>query len=208
MSSSVLQIADVALRVVFWLFLLCCWPLFYLVPAVVFTLETSEASAILVFTTKTTQSRPQVFSVNGALTCRRLHFWRHFLVKHKILLNLVIRNWLWWIMRVLLANQELGKYFEWINWFKLGRFLLQERWIYFSGEFCWYFDKSWNKTQRKRLIWRLEISYGKNCFISMFIYNVNRFTFPAVSRDVSSFFLLKANVRVRVDFFAYLPGIK
>ena len=37
-------------------------------------LETSKVSAILVFTTKTTQSRPQVFSVNGALTCRRLHF--------------------------------------------------------------------------------------------------------------------------------------
>ena len=34
----------------------------------------SEMSAILVFTTKTTQPRPQVFSVNGALTCRRLHF--------------------------------------------------------------------------------------------------------------------------------------
>ena len=43
-------------------------------PAVVLTLEKSEVSAILVFTTKTTQSRPQVFSVNGALTCRRLHF--------------------------------------------------------------------------------------------------------------------------------------
>ena len=42
-----------------------------------------------------------------------LHFWRHFLVKHKILPNVVISNWLWWIMRVLLANQN-GKYFEWI----------------------------------------------------------------------------------------------
>ena len=44
-----------------------------LVPAAVLTLEMSEVSAILVFTTKTTQSRTQVFSVNGALTCRRLH---------------------------------------------------------------------------------------------------------------------------------------
>ena len=44
------------------------------VPAVVLTLETSEVCAILVFTTKTTQSRPQVFLVNGALTCRRLRF--------------------------------------------------------------------------------------------------------------------------------------
>ena len=100
--------SDVALRVIFLLFLLCFYPLFRPVPAAVLTLETSEVSAILVFTTKTTQSRPQVFSVNGALTCRRLHFWRHFLVKHKILPNLVISNWLWWIMRVLLAKQNLG----------------------------------------------------------------------------------------------------
>ena len=45
-----------------------------LVPAVVLTFEMSEVSAILVFAMKTTQSHPQVFSVNGALTCRRLHF--------------------------------------------------------------------------------------------------------------------------------------
>ena len=32
---------------------------------------TSEMSAIFVFTTKTTQPRPQVFSVNGALTCKK-----------------------------------------------------------------------------------------------------------------------------------------
>ena len=66
-----------------------------LVPAVVLTFEMSEVSAILVFTMKTTQSHPQVLSVNGALTCRRLHFLRHFLIKHKILPNLVISNWLW-----------------------------------------------------------------------------------------------------------------
>ena len=35
--------------------------LFRLVPAVLLTLETSEVSAILVFATKTTQSRPEVF---------------------------------------------------------------------------------------------------------------------------------------------------
>ena len=40
----------------------------------VFTLETSEISAIYVFTTKTTQPRPQVFSVNGALTCKEAAF--------------------------------------------------------------------------------------------------------------------------------------
>ena len=78
----------------------CCFcyafsQLFRLVPAVhvVLTLETIEVSAILVFTTKTTQPHPQVFSVNSALTCRGLHFRHHFLVKHKIL-----------------PNFELGKY--------------------------------------------------------------------------------------------------
>ena len=36
-------------------------PLFRPVPAIVLTLETSEVSAIIVFTTKTTQRRTQVF---------------------------------------------------------------------------------------------------------------------------------------------------
>ena len=58
--------ADVALRVVFLLFLPCFQLLFRLV----LTLETIEMSTIFIFTTKTTQPRPQVFSVNGALTCK------------------------------------------------------------------------------------------------------------------------------------------
>ena len=45
---------------------------------------------------------------NGALTCSGLHFWRHFLVKHKILPDLVISSWLWWIMRVLPGPQIFG----------------------------------------------------------------------------------------------------
>ena len=55
-SANILQIADVALRVVFLLFLLCFQPLFRLVPAVVLTLETNEVSAILVFTTNENNS--------------------------------------------------------------------------------------------------------------------------------------------------------
>ena len=43
----ILQIADVALRVDFFLFLLCFLLLLRLVPAVVFALEKSEVSAIL-----------------------------------------------------------------------------------------------------------------------------------------------------------------
>ena len=58
-SANILQIASVTLRVLFL-------PFFRLV----FTLETSEMSAIFVFTLKTTQPRSQVFSVNGALTCK------------------------------------------------------------------------------------------------------------------------------------------
>ena len=65
-SADILQIADVALRVVFLLFLPCFKLLFRLV----LTFETSAISAIFVSTTKTTQPRPRVFSVNGALTCK------------------------------------------------------------------------------------------------------------------------------------------
>ena len=68
--ANILQIADVALRVVFLLFLPC----FYLFFRLVLTLETSETTAIFVATTKTTQPRPQVFSVNGALTCTNAAF--------------------------------------------------------------------------------------------------------------------------------------
>ena len=69
-SAKILQIADVALRVVILLFLPCFQLLFRLV----ITLETSEKSATFVFTTKTTQPRPQIVSVNGALTCKKLYF--------------------------------------------------------------------------------------------------------------------------------------
>ena len=61
-SANILQIADVALRVVFLLLLGCFLPSFRLGPAAVLTLETSEMSAIF-FTTKTSQPRLQVFSV-------------------------------------------------------------------------------------------------------------------------------------------------
>ena len=51
-SANILQIADVALRVVFLLFLPCFKLLFRLV----LTLETSEMFSIFVFTTKTTHT--------------------------------------------------------------------------------------------------------------------------------------------------------
>ena len=64
-SRNIVQIADVRLLVVFLLFL----PWFYVLFPLVRTLETSKMSAIFIFTTKTTQPRPQVL-VNGALICR------------------------------------------------------------------------------------------------------------------------------------------
>ena len=72
-SANILQIADVALRVVFLLFLLCLLLLFHLVPAVVYTLETSEVSTIFIFTTKTTQPHS-----HGALTCKNAAFLTSF----------------------------------------------------------------------------------------------------------------------------------
>ena len=66
-SANILQIGDVALRVVFLLFLPC----FQLLFCLVLTLEMSELSAIFVLTTKTTQPHPHVFLVNSALTCKK-----------------------------------------------------------------------------------------------------------------------------------------
>ena len=90
-TANILQIADVALRVVF-LLLLPCFQLFF---CLVLTLETSECPPFFKFTIKTIQPRLQVFSVNGALTCKNAAFLTSFPAKLKILPNLVISNWLW-----------------------------------------------------------------------------------------------------------------
>ena len=66
-STNILQIADVTLRVVF----LCCSYHVLAIASPSSYSSTSEMSAIFVFTTKTTQPRRQVFSVNGALTCKK-----------------------------------------------------------------------------------------------------------------------------------------
>ena len=69
---------------------------------------------------KKTQSRPQVFSVNGSIICSGLHFWRHFDVigsiicsalhiwRHAWVRYLVNSSWLWCILRVVLTNQKQG----------------------------------------------------------------------------------------------------
>ena len=76
-----------------------------------FLLETREMSPFIVLKTKTTQSRLQVFSVNGALTCNKAA--RHRFIKRKILPNLVISSQLVMVNYACAFSQsELGKYFE------------------------------------------------------------------------------------------------
>ena len=66
-----------------------------------------------VVTTKTTQLRPQVFSVNGSITCNRMHFWRHFDVIGSI--SQFGQQQLVMVSYTCGFDQsETGKYFEWI----------------------------------------------------------------------------------------------
>ena len=72
-SANILQIADVALRVVFLLFLTCFLLSFRLDPAAVLALETSEMSAIFFHNQNNSTSSPGLLG-NSALTCSGLHF--------------------------------------------------------------------------------------------------------------------------------------
>ena len=78
-----------------------------------------------------TQPSPQVFSVNGSVICRGLHFWRHFDVTDSIIFG-GLHFWRHWFnmakilskfgeQQLAMANyacgfnqSEKGKYFEWI----------------------------------------------------------------------------------------------
>ena len=96
--ANILQIAAVVRRIVFLRFLLC----FSIVRR-----ETSKMFSrlfhLFVPTTQTTQPRPQVFSVTGSLTCNFSALLTSTVHYGKILPN---SSWLWWIMRVTLANQK------------------------------------------------------------------------------------------------------
>ena len=107
-SANIFQIADVALRVVFLLFLPCFLAIIS---------PSSNCSSyswnkwnvhLFFFHNQNNTTLSSGLPGNGALTCSGLNFLCHYLVKHKILPNLVIRDWLWWIMHVLLANQKWG----------------------------------------------------------------------------------------------------
>ena len=72
-STNILQIADVALRVVFLLLLGCFLPSFRLGPAAVLTLETSEMSAFFFHNQNNSTLSPGLLG-NRASTCSGLHF--------------------------------------------------------------------------------------------------------------------------------------
>ena len=56
-------------------------------------------------TSKTTQTRPQVFSVNGSKICNFAALLTLSVQYGKIIPNLVNSSWLWWIMCVILAGE-------------------------------------------------------------------------------------------------------
>ena len=68
--------------------------------------ENVEVLSSLLLTSKTTQIRAQVFSVNGAKICNFAAILTSSVQYGKILPNLVNSSWLWWIMGVILANQK------------------------------------------------------------------------------------------------------
>ena len=51
---------------------------------------------------------PRASRLTVHLPARKLYFWLHRFINSKILPNLIISGWLWWIMRLLLANQNWG----------------------------------------------------------------------------------------------------
>ena len=85
----------------------------------------------LFFCSLKSQSRPQVFSVNGWIICSGLHFWRHFDVNGGIICS-GLHFWRHWLnmtkilskfgeQQLVMVNyacgfnqSETGKYFEWI----------------------------------------------------------------------------------------------
>ena len=88
-SANILQIADVALRVVLLL-------------SMFLAIISPSSSCSSYSWNESSVGRFCFHNQNNSNSCPGMWaaFWRHFLVEHKILPNLVISNWLWWIMRV------------------------------------------------------------------------------------------------------------
>ena len=83
----------------------------------------------LFFCSPKSQSRPQVFSVNGWIICSGLHFWRHWLNVTKILSKfgeqqLVMVNYACGFNQ---SETGKSKYFEWII---NNNYSMSSRWIW------------------------------------------------------------------------------
>ena len=63
---------------------------------------------------KITQSRPQVFSVNGSIICSGLHFWRHWFNMAKILSKIGEQQLVMVNYACGFNQSEMVIYFEWI----------------------------------------------------------------------------------------------
>ena len=70
------------------------------------SLPWNEYNVPPLLTSKATQPRRKVFSINGSIICKFTALLTSSVQYGKILPNLVNSSWLWWIMRVILANQK------------------------------------------------------------------------------------------------------
>ena len=120
-----------------------------------------------VLTTKTTETRSQVFSVNGSITYNQAalltSFWRHRFNMTKLLPNLVNSSWLWWIMRVSQQicisywNHKICRKATAIRLFSIF-YNLKLKGIQVPSEFFWrskFFPTSWTAVFSQ--VWRRSI---------------------------------------------------
>ena len=109
---------------------------------------------------KITQPRPQIFSVNGSITCSRLHFWHHF--EHhwfnmtKLLMwsvqydNVFSKFGQQWLVNYTCGfNQsEMGKNFFGMNNVKYTTTFLQCEWLYFPWHCIKTNRQQWEKNSK------------------------------------------------------------
>ena len=106
--------------------------------------EVSPFCSLFFCSPKITQSRSQVFSVNGSIICSGLHFWRHCDVIGSIICS-GLYFWLHWFnmaknrfkfgeQQLVMVNyacgfnqSKMGKYFDWIT---INNYSMSARWIW------------------------------------------------------------------------------
>ena len=131
--------------------------------------------------TKITQLCPQVFSVNGSITCSGLHFWCHFDVIGSIIFS-ELHFWRHWFNIWSTAvgcgklcerfNQlETEKYFEWIIMY----------FIYFIALFTWKYTRRSPLSRFCRRKTVGQICYQKVQILLQLLVQVHTTTKPSLS---------------------------